>query len=193
MKIIRKYVFETNSSSMHALVISKSEEKLETPTELHLAWDGSYSWENEVYTDQVNKFTYLGILAAGIQEQEVNNELENYFEKLKEIGFTIGDWEDNEKEIKKKLLKNWDYYIDHGSEAYGAYMSIVYDKERLKRFMLSPKSFITTGNDNEDESIWSKPDAMFKLGLTYEESDWGTKHYNIEPLEENYEIYHKGN
>lgn len=193
MKIIRKHVFETNSSSMHALVIAKSGNNLETPTELHLAWDGGYGWENEVYTDQVNKFTYLGILAAGIQEEEVNNELENYFEKLKEIGFTIGDYEDDEKEIKKKLLKSWDYYVDHENEAYGAYMSIVYDSDRLKRFMLSPKSFITTGNDNDDGDIWSKPNAMFELGLKYHTSDWGTKYYDTEPLNENYEVYHKGN
>lgn len=193
MKIIRNNVFETNSSSMHALVISKSGENLETPTELHLAWDGQYSWENEVYIDQINKFTYLGILAASIQEDEVNNELENYFEKLKEIGFTIGDYEEDEKEIKKKLLKRWDYYIDHENEAYGSYMSIVYDKERLKRFMLSPKSFITTGNDNSDEDIWSKPNAMFNLNLEYEKTDWGTKRYFTENLEMDYEVYHKGN
>lgn len=195
MKIIRKHVFETNSSSMHALVISKSEENLETPTELCLAWDGRYSWENEVYADQINKFTYLGILAAGIQETEVNNELENYFEKLKEIGFTIGndDYGNSEKEIKKKLLKSYDYYVDHEDEAYGAYMSIVYDEERLKRFMLSPRSFITTGNDNDGDDIWSKPNAIFELGLKYEETKWGTKQYFTEDLEKDYEIYHKGN
>lgn len=194
MKIIRKHVFETNSSSMHALVISKSEENLETPTELQLAWDGGYGWENEVYTDQINKFTYLGILAAGIQEDEVNNELENYFEKLKEIGFTIGDsWDHDEKYIKKKLLDDYDYYVDHESEAYGIYMSIVYDKERLKRFMLSPRSFITTGNDNDDGDIWSKPNAMFELGLKYHTSDWGTKYYDTDSLSKDYEVYHKGN
>ena len=57
MKIqIRKNIFETNSSSIHSLVIGNNNENIyeNLPSEIHFN-GGEYGWENEVYNDIENK------------------------------------------------------------------------------------------------------------------------------------------
>lgn len=194
MKIIRNKVFETNSSSCHALVVPNSSENLEEPEELHLAYNGEYGWGPEVLTSQRDKFTYLGILAAEIQQQDVVKEIDNYFETLESLGFTIGDFDDDKESMKKKLLESYDYYIDHGNEGVSIYKELIENTDKLKRFILSPKSFITIGNDNDYGDIFEKPNEMFNLGLEFTESEWGSRSCNnINELEKDYDIYYKGN
>lgn len=194
MKIIRKKVFETNSSSCHALVVSKSEEELEGVGNLLLSYSGEYGWGPEVLTDIKDKFTYLGILAANVQEKDVTKEVDHYFEVLEGLGFTIGDFEHDKDEMKEKLLNSYDFYIDHGYEGISIYKELIKDTDKLKRFLLSPKSFITIGNDNDYEDIFEEPNEMFNLGLEFNESEWGSKDCrNVEKLDKDYDVYYKGN
>lgn len=209
MKIIRRSVFETNSSSTHALAITKSNENLNKPSLISLDYDGEYGWEYKTLNDLDSKFTYLAILASyvdtlkntperiewytkrkDIKLEQV--ELRFFIDKLKDLGFTFKD----EEKIISKLTEQdsyYDYYIDHGYEAIDIYFSIISDEDRLKRFLLSPKSFITTGNDNSEKSIWEDPNAEYGLGLTSSVTEWGSVNYNIKPLEGKFEIFYKGN
>lgn len=208
MKIIRRSVFETNSSSTHALAITKSNENLNNPSLISLDYDGEYGWEYRTLNDLDSKFTYLAILASCVDTLKTTPEriewyterkdikldqveLRFFMNKLKNLGFTFED----EEEIVSKLTGKdaYDYYIDHSYDAIDIYFSIVSDEDRLKRFLLSPKSFITTGNDNSEKSIWEDPNSEYKLGLTSSVTEWGSVNYNIKPLKDKFEIFYKGN
>lgn len=208
MKIIRRSVFETNSSSTHALAITKSNENLNNPSLISLDYDGEYGWEYRTLNDLDSKFTYLAILASCVDTLKTTPEriewyterkdikldqveLRFFMNKLKNLGFTFED----EEEIVSKLTGKdaYDYYIDHSYDAIDIYFSIVSDEDRLKRFLLSPKSFITTGNDNSEKSIWEDPNSEYKLGLTSSVIEWGSVNYNIKPLKDKFEIFYKGN
>ena len=208
MKIIRRSVFETNSSSTHALAITKSNENLNNPSLISLDYDGEYGWEYRTLNDLDSKFTYLAILASCVDTLKTTPEriewyterkdiklgqveLRFFMNKLKNLGFTFED----EEEIVSKLTGKdaYDYYIDHSYDAIDIYFSIVSDEDRLKRFLLSPKSFITTGNDNSEKSIWEDPNSEYKLGLTSLVTEWGSVNYNIKPLKDKFEIFYKGN
>lgn len=208
MKIIRRSVFETNSSSTHALAITKSNENLNNPSLISLDYDGEYGWEYRTLNDLDSKFTYLAILASCVDTLKTTPEriewyterkdikldqveLRFFMNKLKNLGFTFED----EEEIVSKLTGKdaYDYYIDHSYDAIDIYFSIVSDEDRLKRFLLSPKSFITTGNDNSEKSIWEDPNSEYKLGLTSSVTEWGSVNYNIKSLKDKFEIFYKGN
>ena len=209
MKIIRNKVFETNSSSTHAIAITKSNENLVNPGYISLEYDGEYGWSTRVVNDLDNKFTYLAIIAAYIEDISHNGDREEFFKvpgdikarefeiryflwKLKKLGFSFGDRED--KIVKKLTDENsYDYYIDHCGEAVGLYLDLVDNDDKLKRFLLSSDSFITMGNDNDETDIWEIPNRRFNLGLTTYETDWGSTRYRDEELEDRFEIYYKGN
>lgn len=209
MKIIRNKVFETNSSSTHAIAITKSNENLDTPKYISLEYDGEYGWSFRVVNDLDNKFTYLAIAAAYIEDISHGGDRDEFFKvpgdikarefeiryflwKLKKLGFSFGDRED--KIVKKLTDENsYDYYIDHCDGAVGIYLDLVDNDDKLKRFLLSSDSFITMGNDNDDRDIWDEPNRRFDLGLKSYETEWGTTRYNEDQLNDRFEIYYKGN
>ena len=55
---IRKGLFETNSSSTHAICIGKNNHNLEIPSELTFQV-GEFGWENKVYYDTTTLASYL--------------------------------------------------------------------------------------------------------------------------------------
>ena len=79
MKIIRRSVFETNSSSTHAIAITKSDKNLQSPGYISLDYDGEYSWDYKVINDLDGKFTYLAVIAS------------NYIDNLFKIYYNICD------------------------------------------------------------------------------------------------------
>lgn len=209
MKVIRRKVFETNSSSTHAIAITKSNENLESPGHLSLEYDGEYGWSFRVVNDLDNKFTYLAIAAAYIENISHEGERDEFFKtlgelngrefeiryflwKLSKLGFSFGKRE--EKIVKKLTDENsYDYYIDHCGEAVGLYLKMVDDEDMLKRFLLSSDSFITMGNDNSDTDIWEEPNRRFNLGMESYKTGWGTERYDSDQIKNKFEIYYKGN
>lgn len=210
MKIIRRSVFETNSSSTHAIAITKSDKNLQSPGYISLDYDGEYSWDYKVINDLDGKFTYLAVIASnyidnlfkdpereefyksheGINISEF--ELRFFMDKLKKLGFSFGDRED--KIVNRLCHENdYDYFIDHGDDAVGLYLSLLKDDDKLKRFLLSSDSFITTGNDNDEKDIWEDPNSQFGLGMTPQETEWGSTVYNENQLKDRFDIYYKGN
>lgn len=156
MKIqVRKNIFETNSSSIHSLVIGNNNENIyeNLPSEIHFN-GGEYGWENEVYNDIENKANYL---YTGIVN---NNLVDELVPKIKDI---LSKWNITPifQETNKKMYNNEEYdefkhgyyYIDHSYDLQDFLNTVCNNEELLMNFLFSDGSFIETGNDNDDEWI----------------------------------------
>ena len=148
MKKIRKGTFETNSSSMHSLVIEneenikeleKSQLKLNEKNEIEVTL-GEYGWGLEFLETQQEKLNYLVTLIAGSKGIDNINDLEDdsEYEYLKNqlLKYT------NATNIKIYGFENGDYYIDHQSQ------------QKLIDFLktYNTKKTIDTSDFEEDDS-----------------------------------------
>lgn len=120
MKKIRKQIrtgtFETNSSSMHSLVILDKKSKL-SPSNLPVSSDGilkietgEFGWGYEMLETQLEKTEYLFTLLCcyeGIESQEDLEDNMTYIEWVEKLEKYAG--------IKKVLITNFDGYVDHQS------------------------------------------------------------------------------
>lgn len=169
MKVqIRKGVFETNSSSTHAICISKkdlSTAELQGTTVLFEC--GRFGWEVETYKDIFSRASYLyqAILDLNYDNPKECSEVLNcIYDTLSEYGITCY--------FKPPTTDSWGFnegYIDHAGDTREFVESVLHSKKRLIRYLFGD-SIIFTGNDNDDEPL---------------------------PLdtisEKDYEIYYKGN
>ena len=147
MKQIRKSVFETNSSSVHAIVIHTDETiDLSEVTTITFSFD-EFGWSNDKYYSIQNKADYLW---TGI------NSYYNYSTML-DIKDRIESWfyEDKISCNFSEEIENipWSQgYIDH-SEDLGEFLTwILESKENLYQFLFTSGSFVETGNDNGENS-----------------------------------------
>lgn len=137
---IRRNLFETNSSSVHSIVITK--ESLSDIPESLCITRKEFGWENRTYSDIEDRVSYL---YTGILECFKNDEQERYINKLIEFleKFEI------EVEIDHDNDSDW-YGIDHVYELTDFIKDIFNDEDYLFNYLFSPTSYIMTGNDNED-------------------------------------------
>jgi hypothetical protein len=170
MKTIRTSVFETNSSSMHAISFATDEPKV-TVDKLYISASGEYGWEIHDYEAPDEKLDYATVAFMLIARNEVKSELENdvtdYIEeKLKNVaecfakhGVTVEFAEDLYKVDIKRYGTNVyteveiSGYIDHQSAPYEDSDSaqvarwFAEDPEELFKFVFN-SSFVHTDNDN---------------------------------------------
>ena len=120
MKKIRKQIrggtFETNSSSMHSLVITDKKSKL-NPSNLPVSSGGileietgEYGWGYEMLETQLEKTEYLFTLLCcyeGIESQEDLEDNMTYIEWTEELEKYAG--------IKKVAITDFGGYVDHQS------------------------------------------------------------------------------
>lgn len=132
MKIsIRKGVFETNSSSTHAICISKGEYDIRRS---HITFvTGCFGWEWETYKTITERASYL------ITALECNHR-----DDLKLSMFKI--LEDNEITYDVSLTK--EYYIDHAYETVSFIESVCNNEDLLLKYLFGEESMVLTGNDN---------------------------------------------
>lgn len=137
MKIqIRKGVFETNSSSVHTIAISKESPKT-LPTEIEFC-TGCFGWEQGF----ANPADYLFTALLEYDEGEFGINLS----RLKEI------LNNNGIEMKYYIPKDrYDYYIDHNEDLHDFINAVLGDEKMLLRFLFSSDSCVVTGNDNSVE------------------------------------------
>ena len=122
MKQIRRGTFETNSSSVHSLVIEnekkigeleKSQLKLNKKGEIEVQL-GEYAWGLNFLTTQQEKLNYLVTLIACskiiIDCDDLEDEPEFEYLKKQLLKYT------NAKNIKVYGFENDNYYIDHQSQ-----------------------------------------------------------------------------
>lgn len=142
---IRKGLFETNSSSTHAICIGKDNNNLVIPSELTFKV-GEFGWENEVYYDVNTLASYLyTALTSWYGGKELTNHINHIYTLLGHNGCKATFIEPS--------VDRWGFiegYIDH-SEELGDFLNKVLSSDKaLLRYLFSPDSFIITGNDNEE-------------------------------------------
>lgn len=146
-KQIRNGVFETNSSSIHSLCITKKEDYKFPKTIVFNS--GRYGWGPETEYNTGN-YLYTALL-------ELKDQIPDGLDQLKEI-------------LKKHGIEvifndpGKDYYIDHAYDVQDAIESLLNDEDKLFRFLFGNESFVDIDNDNHD---WDEDDVFYRSG-TYE-------------------------
>ena len=187
---IRRGVFETNSSSTHAICIAKDGYEKADYIEFHI---GEFGWEFDTYNDVYSRASYL-ITAIFSSDKDYADEK---LQQLKDI------LDDNHIEyvIPTPKVKSWEYdgktryyydidgYIDHVGETKTFIEAVLSDSDRLMRYLFGD-SMIITGNDNSDDYS----DRMY-VNEGEEATKWGTytRYGDLKPEFDNYEVYKKGN
>lgn len=164
MRVIRENVFETNSSSVHAICInnhSYSGSYLDDKGNITDKWKtvhkvtfkrGNFGWPEKVIDSSTGKASYL--FEAIIDLYGKNNEV-NSKEDLSEEGVNVLNQIESilkshgvEVEYDFKSNKNDSYGIDHGASELGGFVSDILSEEKLLNYLYDENSFIYTGNDN---------------------------------------------
>lgn len=188
---IRKKVYETNSSSTHAICIAKDGYELKDHIDFHT---GEYGWECDEYGDLDNKASYLITAILSMDKESADEkliQLEGILDE-NEITYTIPELNVNSYEYGKKKHYYYDIgydYIDHAGELRSWLDDLLSDSDKLFRYLFGD-SVIITGNDNDDRFR----DRML-IAEGEEETDWGTYtlYGDLKPEFDKYEIYKKGN
>ena len=147
---IRQNIFETNSSSVHAMVVQSAPVNARGLTVILAI--GEFGWEHEWYQDINSRASYIYTLACDLYGKDF---YKKFCELLEPYGVVVErDWNNYAK------FKNYggdDYwldngYVDHGGEAQEFLNKCLDDSDMLVRFIFGEESFVMTTNDNDDYS-----------------------------------------
>lgn len=148
MKIqVRKGLFETNSSSVHSIVIGNNGEDIHKglPTTLGF-YGGEFGWEHEVYTDTDSKASYLYTSIVNCRS-DIN--VEDTLKRIKQI---LAKW--NVKAVFEELDENNNFrgfcYVDHAYDNIELINELTTNEDLLMNYLFSSGSSVETGNDNEE-------------------------------------------
>lgn len=184
---IRNGVFETNSSSTHSIVISKSPVRY-IPDKIVFR-PGEFGWENRC-VDETGDYLYTGIISG--PEALVEPRLNRLKELLDEFGVK---YEFRKPRENKQYGYYENCYVDHAYELAGFIDAVLGDKDRLARFLFGD-SCVYTGNDNQD-CVPDGCNICDPYYYTYDDDDDGrwteTRHENPYYDPEHYEYFEKGN
>lgn len=165
-KQIRKGVFETNSSSTHAICIA-TEDVLDIPKSIEFGF-GEYGWECRTYSNLQDRANYLytaiGHVSQTFEELQqyltflydtlTKNGVENIY--MEDFSIYVSTW-NNKVEISPSVDYD-DGYIDHGNETAEFVHAVCTDEDKLLHYLFSNKSYVETGNDNDDDNVDIKVD-----------------------------------
>lgn len=152
MKQVRIGVFETNSSSTHSICISTDrKEFLLYPS--HLVFKcGEFGWDEARLATPEEKASYLySSMICLFDINELESSKAKILDYLAEEGITC-EFEQPVYECGG-FICNAD--IDHaGSDDHPDFIrKTIHSKKRLFRYLFSEKSFVLTGNDNNDTDV----------------------------------------
>ena len=169
MKIqVRQGVFETNSSSTHAISIASPQELFTIPETIKFTSDKEFGWEVELYDDYLSKAAYLWLtIISNYSDISYESKIIEYKEKLTEILWNAGvknvEFDDNtyteSSWNKGYMYLDIDGYIDHTPDI-RFIDDLIDEPELLISFLFNPNSVIETGNDNDDYSPGFRDDAV---------------------------------
>ena len=147
MKVIRKGVFETNSSSTHSIYVAEGEFDCATlfvdNDNICYVYPAEFGWEYRHYNDAPTKASYCLTYAW-------NNDLTQHLDMLREV--IMENTKAQEVRFAECDSKYYPKgYIDHQSDRgdYDACGPAFANKESLKAFIFNSESLLLTSNDNE--------------------------------------------
>jgi hypothetical protein len=135
---VRRGIFETNSSSTHALVIMSYNYK--EPNTGSNIQPGEFSWNSRVYKSTESKLSYLMTYAINMNDVEFFRILEETFPLYKLNAFIINS--------RLMNINDIDSYIDHVGCLLSTIHAFKESKELMKAFVYNHDNFLETGNDN---------------------------------------------
>lgn len=168
MKIqIRQGVFETNSSSTHAICICMDNLDKKKFTDTVEFKRGEFGWDFKVYKNVVDKASYLyQAICDMCSDKQKNEYINKLYSTLGKYGVD-SSFDDREKDEDGFSIG----YIDHGYNNLRNFVeSVMRNEKRLLKFLFG-NSEIVTDNDNTDHFQKYMDSKSFK----------------------NYEVYYKGN
>lgn len=141
MKVIRRGVFETNSSSTHTITIAPGEilppDTLPVEDGVCRIYPGEFGWDIWDYWDAATKASYALTFAYQTKSEERLKLLKEVVQA--ETGLPVEFVEAGDKFYARG-------YIDHQSDSVCAPAFV--SKEALRAFIFNPKSKLHTDNDN---------------------------------------------
>ena len=183
---IRQGVFETNSSSTHAICISKDHDtsKLKLPDSVSFD-HGEFGWECRKLRHIWEKASYLYEAILGTYcENGAEEKLEHIKEVLNKHSI--------ECDFEPCFDKYWDDgYIDHvGQDDMPEWLeSMINDEDALLTYLFGD-AFIVTGNDNGDDFSDTMYEPVGEVDTDY--GSW-TEYGGYKKEYDDYDIYYKGN
>lgn len=156
MRVTRRNVFETNSSSTHSICITKENTKVDIPDKIWIDLGNyEFGWEYDKYCTAEEKLAYL---IFGLTTETYYKDKDKGYKRIMKLLKTVGKWV---KSIHiegleficyegKTYLNTTGGYVDHASDMEDLLDAVLEDEELLKRYLFSTDSFIATGNDNAD-------------------------------------------
>ena len=194
MKVIRRNVFESNSSSCHSIAISK--DKVPNVAGKHVYFGaGEYGWEQDCVEDTAS------YLHTAIVDSSTPAQYEERINKIKEILDRYGVQYEFAPVKYKKSEYNPDYeyiefaspnsqwaHVDHAYECAELINTLLSNEDLLIRYLFGD-SCIYTGNDNsgdEDDMCYCAVETIY---------DWNTREIRPNPNHdaEHYDYFFKGN
>ena len=166
MKVqVRQGLFETNSSSTHAICIAKKElnDNYKLPKSIEFNLDG-FGWEIEEYRDIYSKANYLytgyvEVIGSKLYHEE--REKNEFYRGWKECEVKASlIFKDKIKELLPDIECEFEdventktyYYIDHSEDGIDSFINYVLSsRENLIAYLVNDNSTIFTGNDNDDD------------------------------------------
>lgn len=169
-KQIRKNIFETNSSSTHAVSIFRGG-PYDIPERITIC-PGEFGWECEIYSDPESKLSYLYtwmlVKCNKYEYNEVTGHYESHYDydKLKDYQYRLKSklLEAGVKEVEfKKSNGYWeDGYIDHSEDLFNEDLETILEEYFLD-YIFNNASYIETGNDNDDYDVNEDGNADFSF------------------------------
>lgn len=144
---VRQGVFETNSSSTHAICIARERSKPLDRVEFKI---GDFGWSHHVYHDTETKASYLYTAACDFYGTDMADRISEILSPYGiECVFTKRPMYVSYNSTHCYLANGG---IDHAEECGEFLDKTLNDPAILIDFLFGDKSYIETGNDNDDYS-----------------------------------------
>ena len=172
---IRQGVFETNSSSTHAISVTTFYPEdwnvsYKVPEKVHFALDQEFGWEIETYDDTDTKAAYLWLIICDMHSdiKELDNlktvraHIEDVLTNagVKEVTFDMGSYKESWRNDGSMYL-DYPGYIDHCYLAHDFAKVLLEHDDMLLAYLLDSDSCVATGNDNCDDEVFESKYAKW--------------------------------